>query len=397
MLMLARFILSLWLLYSCPSFAAPQSVAWFGRDAANHVTITVDLFLSEGCPHCHKADAFFQGLEKKEPWVIVHRHIINQDKAELQLFYERLKQQHSTNFSVPALFFCDSRWVGFDDDESSGKAFLRGLNFCRKNITTQGELRPDTVRWLREWGGASQYEMSHKPSPLTFVFMAAVAEALTPCSLFCFFTFLSFLWLYPTNRGRQLGIGVVFMGALLFIHYLLQAQSAVYYQYLTHPWLLRIFVGLLLLFFVAKCNKSKEAPTPSMSFWVWLLVFLSPIAIWVYQQTCTFNMALVYEQWFSGQSFSPLAHVMYRLEYQFAYVLPAMLCLALFFFFGRHPRIASHHRLLCVAAYLMLMCIGVALIIYPQVLANMWASYGVFLVAFVAGWFISRREKKQEW
>ena len=394
-LVMARFILGLLVLHCAIGVASPQSAAWFGRDAGQQVMIPVDLFLSSECPHCHKADVFFQKLEKKDPWIVVHRHIINQDKAALQLFYERLKQQHSDNFSVPALFFCDSRWVGFADEITTGKALVRGLAYCQQRISQQGTLTDDTVRVLRQWGGASQFEVSNQPTAALFVAVAAITDALNPCTLFCLDALLAFLWLYPTNRWRQCGIGMVFVGSLLVLHYIQQVYASLYYQTIAPLSVLGMLLGIVLLFFVGLYYRNRPSFSGVIRPWVWLLIALIPWVIRMSQQACPFNVALVFEQWFSSQTFSPWRHALYRMEYQIIYVLPSALLLLAFFLLGRKPRVVARHRLLSLAGCVMLVCIGVGLVIYPRVFTMMWVSEIVFLVSLVAGWLMVRRELRQ--
>ena len=212
--------------------ANPQSVIWFNHDALEKVTIHVDLFLSSTCPHCQKADAFFREIEPKKPWLVVHRHIINQDKVALQTFYTYLQQQNSNNFSVPAIFFCDSRWAGFASKETTGKALLHALTYCRKKISEQGELSPVTINVLRKWGGASQFQISTtiSQSVSTMLLLSAIMDALSPCSLFCFAAFLAFLWLYPTRKWLQFNVGLCFLLSLGVVHYLQQVHTAFYYE-----------------------------------------------------------------------------------------------------------------------------------------------------------------------
>ncbi|WP_026069530.1 thioredoxin domain-containing protein [Legionella tunisiensis] len=79
--------------------------AWFSQNQNKQVKLRVDLFLSSLCPHCKKADEFFRTLEAKTPWIEVHRYIVNEDKAALEFFNQRLQQQHVDSFAMPAIFF----------------------------------------------------------------------------------------------------------------------------------------------------------------------------------------------------------------------------------------------------------------------------------------------------
>lgn len=145
-------------------FAKAHADSWFNLNAAKQAVIHVDLFFVSKCPSCHNVDVFFQELEKNEPWVEVHRYVINQDRSALQLFYARLHQQHSLDFVTPTIFFCDSRWVGFGfKNGSNNQPLLKGLTYCRQKIQQQGQLSQGTVQVLRQWSAANNMLQSNSP------------------------------------------------------------------------------------------------------------------------------------------------------------------------------------------------------------------------------------------
>lgn len=204
------------------AYADPKPSPWFTHDAGNQVQMNVDLFLASTCSHCHKADIFFRNIEKNNPWLIVHRYIINQDKPALQTFYEHLQQQHSSDFSVPTVFFCNSRWVGFAEAKTTGKALLNALTYCHQKISQQGELSAATVNVLQKQSLVSPYQGSTKIMQSTFMLpITAQMNVLILYSLVCFVAFLAFLWLYPARKWRQFGIRLIFLFGFIFIGWLI--------------------------------------------------------------------------------------------------------------------------------------------------------------------------------
>lgn len=141
-------LISLFLtIFSLSTYALDDN--WYEKNN-DEVNITVNMFMSSQCPHCHKASDFFADLEKKQPWLKINRHVINESNQSLKTFYEYLQHFLSNDFAVPQFFFCDSRWVGFINDESTGVTLFEAMNFCRDSIKRQGNLTENTVKVLRE-------------------------------------------------------------------------------------------------------------------------------------------------------------------------------------------------------------------------------------------------------
>ena len=147
------------------SHLAKQNVAnqaWFTQDPYHkeNIQLRVDLFLSSTCPHCLAANQFFHQLESKKKWLSVHRYYVNQDKAALDRFNDLIQAQQITinAFAVPAIFFCDSRWLGFDNENNSGHQLLKSLNYCHQQLVASGKLTPTTVNAIRKSGVSEWYE-----------------------------------------------------------------------------------------------------------------------------------------------------------------------------------------------------------------------------------------------
>lgn len=183
------------------SYAQSSSSEWFTQDQAKQIKLRVNLFLSSSCPYCHQADNFFKEQETKLNWLDVHRYIVDQDKAALYFFYQQLERQSLTNFAVPSIFFCDSHWVGFANNQDSGKELLRALNYCYQQITTVGYLSPAARDVLRQQAIANWYYMYiNKSAALLFIPTIALIDSLNPCALFVVLAMFAFLYLAPSKR-----------------------------------------------------------------------------------------------------------------------------------------------------------------------------------------------------
>jgi glutaredoxin len=395
-----KFIVGLiFLLNITTAEANPQSVIWYTHGAGEQVNINVELFMSSTCPHCIKADAFFREIEKKNPWLIVHRFIINQDKAALETFYEQLQQQHLNDFSVPTIFFCGSRWTGFGDANTTGKLLLHALNDCHDKISQQGELSPSTISVMQKEGAATQFhfDRSMAQSDAQLIMFTALMDTITSCSFFCFAAFLAFLWLFPTDKWLQFRVGLIFLLSLGIIHFVQQAHSDLYYQLLPKLRFAEGLVGaVLLLAALSMYRKSKDPVVLKPGLVIFPVIFFTVCAVYVAQQTCVFNSAVILEQWWAEHTISPIKQLFYQLLYQVFYLLPLVILLLFFLVFGRFRRLRTYQQMLINAGILVLVSIGIILLVYPSLLANLVVSNVVLFASIVVGWLIKRYRVRYE-
>ncbi|WED41934.1 hypothetical protein [Legionella cardiaca] len=378
------------LLYAIVSLSwADASSSWFTHGENKEIKIQVSLFLSSTCTHCQKADAFFRGLEANTPWLEVHRYLVNLDKTALTTFNQFLEQQGSDDFSVPAIFFCNSHWIGFAEANSSGKELLRGLNYCHDKLTQTGQLDANTTKVLRQWASANLYgsNITSPPSAAVFLPMVALTDSLNPCSIFGIVTLFSFLWL-SRNRTLQLTLGLSFLVVVGIVHYIQQVHTAFFFQAYSGLRIPVILIGLGLLAYVLgylKAFNEKQAII------VPCLVALTALAIQAYMQTCTPNFSLIFEQWLSAQGFSPAKTVILEILYQLFYLLPWLLFILVIVFWGKAARFAKYQNILAKMAYIFLVIVVLVFIFYPYALAKFWLSFLALPVTFFIAFILRKR------
>jgi len=394
MRVLIKFAISL-LFLLCISFcsAATQSTAWYSH-IDGKIELNVDLFLSSTCPHCQQADSFFRELEKTEPWLLVHRYVINEDKSALRRFSERLQQQNSTNFSVPTVFFCDSQWIGFANPESTGKTLLRGLNYCREQISSHGELTSTTIELLRQRGKANVLLFSTKTtSAAKIIIFSALVDALSACSLFSFMTFMAFLWLYPGRTQVQAGVGISYIVALAVVHYCGQAYPVFFYQISAWFRLPTVVAGLMLVFYIGHYLRQLKSPVnsrPARAVY-WLVIFVA-MMVYVYQQSCSVNLGLAFEQWLHEQPGTAVHHGLYAVSYQLIFLLPIALFLLGYLLVGQQKALLRYQHNLPIIACIILAVVGFLLIIYPPLLVHLMLSWLVLIMAMAGGWLFKKHD-----
>ena len=366
--------------------ASTQPGNWFSRDRTTGVTINVDFFMTSSCPYCHKAEEFFRELSIKKPWIKVNRYVINENRSQLQFFYKKLYGFHSTDFSVPSIMFCDSRWVGFQSAETTGKGLLHALEYCRQQIEKQDKLTEVTRNTLRQWSATTnsniKVDFTVPSSHLGRVVFTAWIEAVTPCSLFCLLIFLSFLWLYPENRSVQFYVGLAFILILGLLHMGQYVYTAGYQKWMLSysPWFSKISGVVLLLYVILYVQSRWLSGLRRLVAWTLFVLGFSMIAIYN-QQLCGFNSGTLFQQYLITQTLTTSAFYFYQLTYLMFYLMPLVLLWCIYLVFGVHPR-----KILPVSACLMLAFMGILLLVYPTGLSSLELSVMVLILSILISW-----------
>lgn len=366
---------------------------WYSKGESNQTTLRVDLFLSSTCPHCQKADAFFRNIELEKPWLDVHRYFINQDKAALDAFQQELQHLNIDDYAVPAIFFCNSRWVGFDDAKTTGQNLLRGLDFCKQEINKKGSLQTQTVALLKQLSTASWFDanMVSNPSLSLFTVTMALTDAFGPCSLFCILALFAFLWLHK-NVAVMVGITSLFLFAIMVVHHFHQDHTLFFYQVLSFARIPAALIGVALIVYMGFVYFKGTSIHPS--FVISILIVLIAALLQAYQQNCTPNFGIVYQQWLDAKNLTTLQGEMIEVIYQIIYVLPLALFAVVIIYFHSHTRLQKLDQLLTYVAWSLLLIIGVFLIFFPQGLSSFIVSLASLFLSLLAGWLSLKKSSR---
>lgn len=386
---LLRFFL-MFIMLSPNLYAGDKLSTWYTRDADNEIIMNVALFLSSTCPHCHKADAFFKKIESQTPWLHVQRYVINEDKNALIRFNELLNTQHMDDFAVPSVFFCNSRWVGFVSDETTGKDFLKALNYCKQQIEQKGELPTEAVTVLKRWANANMFDsnMTEHPSVGTYISLMAFMDAVNPCAYFGFAGFLALLFMQD-NQKRRFVVGALFILIIGIVHYIQQAHTSTFFAFLDWFRWPAVVVGLFTYYLAGRYYYN--IATPSLFI---ILSFLLAMMIQTYQQTCLMNWSYIFEQWLYNQKLSHGQENVYQFVYQILYLIPPFMLLILYLGFAKTKRFARWQPVLNRIGLLYIMAIGLCLIVYPIALSNMGLSFAAVILLALSGIFFKNLKIK---
>lgn len=370
-------------------WAGAASSSWYTQDTHKKTMINVELFLSSTCPHCHKADDFFRSIEPQTPWLHVQRYLINEDKSALIHFNQLLNDQQLNDFAVPSVFFCNSRWAGFSSAETTGKDLLHALNYCKKQIETNGKLTGSTVATLKRWANANRFDsgMIEAPSTAHYIISMALVDAFNPCSLFCLIAFFALIFMQDRTLACII-VGTVYILTLGIMHYIQQAYASVFYEWLPLMRWPSILIGLFILYLMGQHYRKNSTP----------LLFIAPtfllsIIIQMYQQTCLMNWSFIFEQWLSHQNSSNSLVMLYQLTYQFFYLVPLISTLCILIFLLRTERFRRLKPVLNTIGLLYILAIGLLLILYPGALSSLTLSLLVLALIPVLSLILSALKK----
>lgn len=370
------------------SRAASQNSEWYSKDAKSGVVLNVDIFMSSTCPHCHKAEDFFTAIMANISWLKLNKHLINEDKSQLLLFSEKLQQFHSFDFSVPTMMFCGSRWVGFGEPETTGKMLLKALTFCHQKIEQDGQLTEVTQNTLKQWSATGRTDLTLKVDPsisiLERLMISGLAEAFTPCSLFCTMLLFAVFWSFPDSRRQRFYMGLMFILLLGGMHTWQFVLTHAYQYWMMNLRLMTIPAAVMLMTYLVR----QRGDNPLSSYWMTPLMLLVIPTVYAYQQTCEFNIGILFQQWLQMQTMTSAAYYFCELTYLFFYLIPLCVVWLFYLIFNVHPR--QH---LPIAANLIFVSIAVLLLAYPSALASRAISAIVFISALFVSWYYVRMRK----
>lgn len=370
------------MLFCVSIHAQTPKFSWYTLDKNNNATLNVALFLSTTCPHCYRTDSFFNALERQTPWINITRHYVNQDTQSLMLFNQLLTTEDSMNFSIPSIFFCKSRWIGFQSDNTTGAELLKALTYCKTQIEKNKSLKKPVVDVLKRWSSAVYLNGSIQgtPSASYYFMLVSIFDTLNPCSLFCFMAFLGVVLTQPGTRLKAL-TGALFVAMMGLSHFIIQTYSFWYFEQLAYLRALGFVMGLVTLVVLLKCYFNSRLSLIGGCLWSSALGLLT----YLNQQSCTLNWSLVFEDWLLNQSYLFYFEALVRLAYQLMYLVLPSLVLLLMLALNRFAFFKTMYARLEIVGYFYLLGVAAAFIAKPAYLTNYFMSFICFSALTVVG------------
>jgi hypothetical protein len=236
------------------------------------------LFWAIGCPHCERAAAFLERLEKEDARIRVHRLEITRDARNREAFLRIVERHRVTDPAVPLVVIGSRIVEGYLDDASTG-AELRSLasdclaSWCADTVAqllaggeagpavadASGHVRalPESVR-LPLLGAVPLRNLS---LPALTVALGAV-DGFNPCAMWTL-VFLIGLLVGMPDRMRRWTLGVAFVAASALVYYLIMAAWLNALLFLGMIVWIRVAIGLVALaagfYYLREFALNKEA------------------------------------------------------------------------------------------------------------------------------------------
>jgi glutaredoxin len=233
--------------------AVPGEAA--GQSDSAPAAVAVHLFWSTGCPHCAKARRFLTDVASRESRIRLREYEVS-TSAEGEALFQRVTAAFAIKVpAVPLVIVGDRAFVGYMDDQSTGRAIRDAIFACYATNC------PDIVAFLErqmssEKAPAAQREAttSSRAPPLpetiriplvgevstsalslpALTLLLAAVDGFNPCAMWVL-VFLIGLLLGMTDHVRMWALGGAFLAA----------SAAVYLVFMA-AWLnLLLFLGAL--------------------------------------------------------------------------------------------------------------------------------------------------------
>jgi glutaredoxin len=193
-------------------------ILWLPAAAAE---VDVHLFWRIGCPHCDRAMQFLDRLAAGNPQVRLHKLEVSRSRANAALMVQAAERLGVEAGSVPLTVIGERAWVGYDQDETTGREMAAYVAACLESgcqsvVAARREARiPEAVR-LPLLGEVRTANLS---LPALTALLAA-ADGFNPCAMWVL-VFLLGLLAGMKDRARMWLLGVAFVVASALVYLLI--------------------------------------------------------------------------------------------------------------------------------------------------------------------------------
>jgi glutaredoxin len=356
---------------------APQRV---GPARAGAPGDEIILFHREGCPHCERAHAFLDDLQRENPKLVIVRLDVERDPQARSRFFELSEQNSITRPGVPAFLICDQFTVGFDRPETTGEMIRMQLG----GSVSAAEQFDELAR--SRFSGLSVESLG---LPL-FTIVIGLVDGFNPCAMWVL-TFLLSVLVGIGNRRKMVLIAGTFVlvSGLMYFAFMAAWLNAFLLVGYSRP-LQVILGGLAALigmvhikdFFAFKRGITFSIPEgakPTLFVRMRrvvtaekvgasvLGVALLAILVNVVELLCTAGLPAVFTQILTLRDLSTLEYYGYLVLYNVAYVFDdALMVAAAVFTLARWRMQERHGRWLKLVSGLVICALGAVLVFAPQ-------------------------------
>jgi hypothetical protein len=410
-----------------PAVQEERPVSWHEVEEDGSFRVSLYVFWSATCPHCHRALHFLGALEEQLPWLEVLALEVSQPRnADL---YAALADQVGTEARyVPAFFYCGRSFQGYDEDATTGRFLRESLVACHGELLARRGAKTGMVDDQAaapqpapiELPLIGQLDPSALSLPVLTVVLAGL-DAFNPCAFFVLLFLLS-LMVHARSRARMALVGGVFVVCSGLLYFVFMAAWLSLFLLLGYLPLVTIGAGLVALFAGAinikdfvwlKKGISLSIPErvkpglyqrtrdlvgaadpPAMLAGTVILA----LAANAYELLCTAGFPLVFTRILTLSELPTPAYYGYLALYNFVYVLPLLAIVVVFVVtLGARKLTEKEGRILKLLSGLMMLGLGLVLLFTPEALGDPMTALalggGALAVTALVAWAVRRRDR----
>ncbi len=313
--------------------------------------VEIYFFWGQGCPHCAKERSFLQELKLKYPQLEVKEFEVYYNQENLEFFKKVAQAYGFEALGVPATFIGEQVIVGFDSKETTGKKIEKLIQKCFKTHCSspseilEGKEKPKKERISEKEISftlfGKEIKISAESSLIFLGIILGLADGINPCMFSVLLFLLSYL-LAIGSRKRAIEAGLVFTLGVFLIYFLFMLGMINLISLM--GFISKVKIAIAFLAFIVSLILIKEffaygkgisleiperakpaieklikrATIPSAI----LLALLSSLV----ELPCTVGIPLVYTTILAEK---PGPHVPYLIWYNFFFVVPLLIIIAL--------------------------------------------------------------------
>jgi len=214
----------------------------------------INFFYSDTCPHCHKEAFWLDKMAGKYgSQLTINRYEVTKNFSNAKLFVEFGQRLNADVSGVPFTVIGDKYFVGFADEDTSGKA----MEAVIKNLIDQnnadvpivddnpGQSQPDNIPDAIKVPIFGAVDLKKLSLPAITVLLGAL-DGFNPCAMWTL-AFLISLLLGMADKKRMWILGLTFIGASGAVYFMFMAAWLHLILFLGFVVWIRILIGLVAL------------------------------------------------------------------------------------------------------------------------------------------------------
>ncbi len=361
-------------------------------------------FHTDTCLHCAREEQFLNGTEKEFPDLEIKKFEVGKNQDNLALMIKVGQELKIDVGSVPLTVIGRKVFVGYLDDETSGKMIKEAVVDCFENTC------PDQIIKIIQEGATPVEQLAELKEKITLPVFGEVdpktislpllsvviggLDGFNPCAMWILIFLISLL-LGMKNRKRMWILGGAFIAASAFVYFMFMAAWLNLFLFLGFVWWMRVGVGLVAIggglyylkkYFTKKADvcaisedvkKQKvldklKAVVEKKNFWFALVgIILLAGVVNLFELLCSAGFPAIFTKVLSMSELPMWQYYFYLLIYLFFFMLDDVVVFAIAMFtlqtvvFGK-----KYNRFSILIGGFFMLAIGFLLLLRPE-----WLSF----------------------